>query len=227
MELKPRKVNSRRIETRKGKSRRPASRWLICLFLAGLPGILSAGTITLAGQINQSTQDGTGPAVNNPGLMSVNDGDSYLVTLSFTGDITTQGLFQLTGASFLDTSANIPESSFGSPWSINVANNGSNFDLSVLACLTTGSACNQGNFLAANFRIPAASLNAQNVTATPIPALLGFELIEDDGVTDIQGTVDKYSYSGNAAPVPEPAAAIPLCAALAAMAALRKVRASN
>jgi hypothetical protein len=129
----------------------------------------------------------------------------------------------LTGASFLDTTANISELSFGAPWSINVATNGSNFDLSVLACLTTGTACNQGNFLAANFRIPAVSLNAQNVTAAVISGLLPFELIEDDGVTDIQGTLKTYSYSGNVAHVPEPVTAIPLCAVLAAIAAFRKV----
>jgi hypothetical protein len=209
------------------KSRRTISRWLVCLFLAGLSSILSAGTITLAGQITQSTEDGTGPAVNNPGLMSVSDGDSYLVTLDFTGDITAQGLFQLTDASFLDTSANVPESSFGPPLSVNVANDGSNFDFSVLACLTTGSACNQGNFLAANFSIPAASLNAQDVATNVIPVLLPFELIEDDGTTDIQGTVDKYSYSVNAAPAPEPAAVLLFCASFAAMAALHKVRASK
>jgi hypothetical protein len=207
----------------KVNSRRTTSRWLGCLLLAGLSSILSAGTITLAGQINQSTSDGTGPAVNNPDLNLINDGDFYLVTLSFTGDITGQGLFPLTGASFLDTTANISELSFGAPWSINVATNGSNFDLSVLACLTTGTACNQGNFLAANFRIPAVSLNAQNVTAAVISGLLPFELIEDDGVTDIQGTLKTYSYSGNVAHVPEPVTAIPLCAVLAAIAAFRKV----
>ena len=209
----------------KVKSRRTTSRWLSGLLLVGLSSILSAGTITLAGKINQSTSDGTGPAVNHPGLNSVNDGDSYLVTLSFTGDITAEGLFPLTGASFLDMTANIPESSFDPLWSINVANNGSNFDLSVLACLTTGAACNQGNFLAANFRIPSATLNAQNVPADVIPGLLPFELLEDDGSTDIQGSLDTYSYSGNVAPVPEPVAVIPLCAAFAAIAALRKVRA--
>ncbi len=157
----------------------------------------------------------------------MSDGDSYLVTLDFTGDITAQGLFQLTDASSLDTSANVPESGFGPPLSIDVASDGSNFDFSVLACLITGAACNQGNFLAANFSIPAASLNAQDVTAAGIPTLLPFELIEDDGSTDIHGNVDKYSYSGNAAPSPEPAPAILLCASFAALAALRKVRASK
>lgn len=214
-------------KSRNVKPWRKTSRWLGCLLLAGLSSTLSAGTITLGGQINQSTQDGTGPAVNNPNLIRIVDGDAYLVTLNFTGDITTQGLFQLTGASFLDTSANVSESSFGAPWSINVTSNASNFDLSVLVCLTTGTACNQGNFLAANFRIPAASLNAQNVTANPIPALLPFELLQDDGTTDIQGTLDQYSYSGNEAPAPEPVTTIPLCAAFAAMTALRKVRASK
>jgi hypothetical protein len=205
----------------KVKSGKATSKWICCILLAGLSSILSAGTVTLTGLINQSMSDGTGPAVNNPGLNSVNDGDAYLVTLSFTGEITTAGLFSLTGTSFLDTTANIPESSFGAPWSISVANDGGNFDVSVKACLTTGTDCDQGNFLAAIFTIPTASLNAQNVTTTAFPGQLPFELIEDDGVTDIHGSVLTYSYSGNAA-VPEPVTAIPVCAALAAIAALRK-----
>jgi hypothetical protein len=208
----------------KVKSRKSTGKWICCLLLAGLSSILSAGTVTLTGLINQSMSDGTGPAVNNPGLNSVNDGDAYLVTLSFTGEITTAGLFSLTAASFLDTTATIPESSFGAPWSISVANDGGNFDVSVKACLTTGTDCDQGNFLAALFSIPTASLNAQNVTTTAIPAQLPFELIEDDGVTDIHGSVLTYSYSGN---VPEPATAIPLAAALAAIAAFRKSSSSK
>ncbi len=137
----------------------------------------------------------------------MNDGDSYLMTLSFTGEITAPGLFSLTGASFLDTSASVSELSFGPTWSISITPNGSNLDLSVLACLTTGSACNQGNFVDADFTIPLASLNSQSVTAAAIPGLLPFEFLEDDGSTDIQGTVDKYSYISD---VPEPVIGIPL-----------------
>jgi hypothetical protein len=41
---------------------------------------LHADTLTIGGAINQSTQDGTGPAVNNPSLNNISDGDSTTST---------------------------------------------------------------------------------------------------------------------------------------------------
>jgi len=55
--------------------------------------------------------------------------------------------------------------------------------------------------------IPAASLNNQNVAALGIPNLLPFDLLEDDGVTDIQGSITSYSYMSTS-PVPEPASCV-------------------
>jgi hypothetical protein len=72
-------------------------------------------------------------------------------------------------------------------------------DVSLLACLSTGSACDQGNQLDANFQIPAVQLNAKNWTGQAIAGLLPLDLLEDDGATDIQGSVSVVSS------VPEPA----------------------
>ena len=47
-------------------------------------GPAAADTITFGGAIAQSTQDGTGPAANNPDLNNIEDGDLYVVTLDFT-----------------------------------------------------------------------------------------------------------------------------------------------
>ena len=175
-----------------------------------------ADEMSFSGVITQSTADGTGPAVNNPSLNNIADGDAYTVTLDFPGSITGAGAFNpLTGAtmSFVDLAASASENTFDTI-SLSVITDGSFFDISLLGCLTTGSACNVGNFLAANFQIPAASLNAQNVPVTAIVGLLPMELLEDDGVTDIHGSVTTYSYTA----VPEPAELLPLCAGLAAMA---------
>jgi hypothetical protein len=68
-----------------------------------------------------------------------------------------------------------------------------------LACLTTGSGCPLGNQLDANFSIVAGGLNSQNVAATGM-GLAPLDLLEDDGVTDIHGSVTSYSQTA----VPEP-----------------------
>jgi hypothetical protein len=138
---------------------------LLPLLVAGL-GALSvastalAGTIVIGGQITQSTQDGTGPAVNNSSLNNILDSQVYLVTLAFAGSITGPGLYDLTGASltFSDPSAPASESSFGSI-TFTVGAAGALDDLTLMGCLTTGTSCGLGNQLSLIFQIPAASLN--------------------------------------------------------------------
>jgi hypothetical protein len=76
-------------------------------------------------------------------------------------------------------------------------------DLSVLACLTTGSGCDQGNQLDANFQVLAADLNSQNALAVGLDQPHPLDLLEDDGVTDIHGNITSYSYTSQS-PVPEP-----------------------
>lgn len=164
-------------------------------------GVASADEITFGGRVTQSTQDGTGPAMNNPSLNGIEDGDIYSVTLDFPGALTSPGAFnRLAGATlqFLDAAAGVSETSFDSV-SLTVSPAGSFADISLLGCLSTGSACDQGNELDANFQIPAVQLNAKNWTPQPVTGLLPLDLLEDDGTTDIQGSVSAVSA------VPEPA----------------------
>ena len=180
--------------------------FLCALFLAA--GNAAAGEITFSGSITQSTADGTGPAVNNPSLNFISDGDTYTVTLDFAGAITTTGFYNLTGATlvFSDPTASATENAFGSV-NIFIATDSTNStldDITLQGCLTTGSACDLGNQLDAYFSIPAADLNSQNVLAGTIPNLSPqFELQEDDSATNIFGTVITYSYSSVVA-TPDP-----------------------
>lgn len=166
---------------------------------------LRADTLTIGGTINQSIEDGTGPAVNNADLNKILDGDSYIFSLIFAGSITSPGTYDITGSDVLFSvpGRGVVEDSFNSV-SLTIAQFGNFAQFSVLACLTTGSACNQGNELALNFMIPFANLNDQNITGQGVPNLLPLDLLEDDGVTDIHGLVTEYSYTG----VPEPSAIV-------------------
>ncbi len=118
------------------------------------------------------------------------DGAAYTVNLSFAGLINSPGTYDLTGSGALLNfpAAGATENNFDFI-SLTVAQSGSFNQVSILACLTTGSGCNQGNELDLNFMIPAASLNVMNVAAQNISGLLPLDLLEDDGVTDIQGSV--------------------------------------
>lgn len=177
-------------------------------------GAASAGSITFQGLITQSTSDGTGPAMNNPSLNNIADGDSFLVELDLGAPITSPGSFS-TGAGtlfFTDAAAGASEIDFG-PASLTVSPDGMSADFSLLGCLTTGSGCLVGNMLAVNFQIPAGMLADQNVPASTISGLSpALDLLEDDGTTDIQGTVTGFSN------VPEPSAALPLFLILATIA---------
>jgi hypothetical protein len=191
------------------------------MFLGGASA--AADTVSFSGLITQSTQSGTGPAVNNPDLNKILLGDAFTVTVDFMGSINGPGTYPLAGASLLfhDVTALVDESSFDSV-SISVLPDGSFFDISMFGCLTTGGGCLTGNSLSANFQILAAGLNSQNVPAFPIFGLSPpVDLLEDDGITDIQGSVSSYSYV-SASAVPEPSGLAPLCLLLAAMAWMRQ-----
>ena len=195
---------------------------LVLLALTVGPHEADAATITFSGIITQSTQDGTGPAVNNPSLNNIQDLQAYTVTLAFAGSITAPGMYNLTGSSltFSVPAAPAMESSFGSI-SLTITANGGFDDLSLLGCLTTGSGCLVGNQLSGNFRIPAALLNSQNVAAIGLDPPHPLDLLEDDGTTDIHGSITSYSYTGSASAVPEPTSAILLGCGLIALAARR------
>ncbi len=186
---------------------------MVFLLVVGAGKTMRADVITFGGSITQSTQDGTGPAANNPDLNNIETGDLYTVTLDFAGSISGPGTYPLAAFSLLfqDSTHSVSESAFSSV-SVSVIPDGSFYDFSMFACLTTGSDCGVGNSLSAFFQIPIAGLNSQNVAAQAAFGLTPLDLLEDDGVTDIQGTVDNYSY------VPEPSMALPLIAMLAVLA---------
>jgi len=126
------------------------------------------------------------------------------VTLVFPGSITTTGTYNLTGSSltFNDPAAGASEASFGSI-TLTITPSGGFDQFSLLGCLMTGNGCFMGNQLDANFQIPAASLNSQNVTAIGFDQPHPLDLLEGDGTTDIQGTITTYSNTGSVS-TPEP-----------------------
>ena len=178
---------------------------------------LHADVLTIGGTINQSTQDGTGPAVNNPSLNNIPDGALFTVDLSFNESITSPGTFDLTGLNLVFSVASIGavEDNFNSA-SLTLTQFGALDQVSVLACLTTGSGCNQGNELDLNFAVPSGTLNQNNLAIQEIPGLLPFELLEDDGVTDIHGSLTNFSA------VPEPSSVVFVACGLIAVALTRR-----
>jgi hypothetical protein len=164
---------------------------------------LYADTITVSGAITQSTQDGTGPAMNNPSLNHILDGDTFTLTLN-TAETIAFGTQDLTGSSlvFSVPDGSVFESNFGFT-SLTVAKMNDIAEFSLFACLTSGSGCNQGNELDVSFMVPSTNLNAQNVVAREIPGLIPLDLLEDDGVTDLQGSIATYSGAVTSS-VPEP-----------------------
>jgi len=189
-----------------------------------LTRICLATMVTISGTITQSVQDGTGPAVNNPGLNNILDNDPYSITLDFAGAILAPSPvpYDLTGAilSFQDPAQAAVETAFDSIF-LTVSAAGAFDQISLLACVTSGSGCLSGNQLSANFEIPAAMLNAQNVPATGLDQPHPLDLLEDDGITDIQGSVTSWSSSAPT-DVPEPGTLVPLICVLAAVVWKRK-----
>lgn len=166
----------------------------------------------IGGLISQSTADGTGPASNNPSLNNIQDLQPYLLTLQFSSVITGAGIFDLTGSSlaFDVAAAAASETRFGAI-SLTITPNGAVDELSLLACIAAAN-CSGGNELTANFSIPAGSMFSANVTAFGLDQPHPLELLEDDGITDIQGSI--ASFSGNqASAVPEPSCYFLLAAA--------------
>lgn len=191
-----------------------------------------ADQVTVNGSITQSTADGTGPAVNNPSLNNVVDGDAYTVELSFTGSISVPGTYCTAGAGcsgtfnnlsgwslvFNDAAAPASETAFSSV-SLTITENSGVDEFNWLGCLPTGTSCDQGNQLDLIFTIPSAGLNNQNVAAQLDPLhSSSFELMEDDSLTNIFGSVTSYSYTVT----PEPGTFTLFASGLAGLAALRR-----
>jgi hypothetical protein len=157
-------------------------------------------TIVIEGTIYQPNSNP--PAAYNPSLDSIALGDLYSITLNFTGSITGPGTYtNFTSEVFTDlTNPVATESSFISQ-SLTISSSGGTDTFSGLACLPTD--CLLGNQLALNFIIPAGSLNGTSVAASSVPLLIPMDLLEDGGLTDIQGNVTSYSYQ-SVGVTPEP-----------------------
>ena len=182
-------------------------------------------TIVFSGGITQSTPDGTGPADNNTSLNNIQDLQTYTVTLVFPGSITGPGTYDLTGSALTFSVPSAPATETGFSFtSLTVTPNAGFDEISLLGCLTSGSGCFFGNELDANFRIPIAMLNSQNVSAVGLDQPHPLDLLEDDGVTGIQGSITDYSYRGAVSTVPEPSSLILLGSGLAAVALTRSLR---
>ncbi len=193
--------------------------WLVAGLLCGANlTALHADTMTFSGTINQSVQDGTGPAVNNPALNNIPDDAPYTVSLTFNGSINSPGVYDLLDLNASFASGGAIENNFNSA-SVIVMQSGGLDQINALLCLASGSGCNQGNELDLTFMIPVAQLNGDSVSAQQIPGMLPLDLLEDDGVTDIHGSLTKYSYSppGTVSAVPEPSSIV-LLASLVAIA---------
>ena len=194
------------------------TRWLVVGWVACcLASAAAAGTLTFGGLITQA-QDPTEPAANNMSLNNIQVGQAYSVTLIFPGAITGPGTYSATSALFSVPDAGASESSFGAI-TLGITANGAFDDFSLLGCLTTGSGCNVGNQLDANFEILAAAINSQGVPATGLDQPHPLDLLEDDGVTDIQGTITTFSN------VPEPSSLSLLgCALLLGLLGRKRLR---
>jgi hypothetical protein len=162
-----------------------------------------ADSITVNGTITQDLVDSGATAVANQSLNQIRDGDGYNVVMSFSGVISSPGSYTLSSILFSDPAAGASESAFISgDMTIALASPMDQF--SVLGCLVDAISCFQGNQLALNFQVPAVQLNQTGVTATFVPSLLPLDLLEDGGNSEIQGSINGYSYTGATSSTPEP-----------------------
>jgi len=194
------------------------------LLLCAISARAFATTITIGGFITQSTMDGTGPATANPSLNDIVDAQAFNLTLNSTTVINGAGLYDLTGSSlvFSVPDASASETNFDAI-SLSLIADGAFTDFSLLACIS-GAECSSGNALTANFQILTSMLNGSGVAATGLDQPHPLDLLEDDGTTDIQGSINTYSGTTNAVVTPEPASGSLLAVGLYAMAMVNRLR---
>jgi hypothetical protein len=201
------------------------------LLFAGFGRLAVADTIQIGGNVTQSTQDGTSPAINNPSLGNLADGDAWTLSLTFDGSIAAPGSYNnLANASltFNDLNAGASETDFGSI-SLAITQVGGFDNFSLFGCLNTGSGCALGNQLSASFQIADADFNSLNAAATGMDQPHPLDLLEDDGTTDIQGSIGSYSYAAQLYPTPEPSTFVLLGEGLTLLCAgyLERMRRNN
>jgi hypothetical protein len=192
---------------------------LAVLCLAG--SHLSADSITVSGLITQSTMSGTGPAISNPSLNNIQNLQPYTLMLQSSSTITGPGTYNLTGSSlsFMVPAAPSSENRFGAI-SLTILSNGSFLDFSLFACLQDAS-CFVGNSLSASFRIPVSGLSGTGVPAIGLDQPHPLQLLEDDGVTDLHGSITSYSAVSS---VPEPSSLLLLAPVLLGVAGASQSR---
>jgi hypothetical protein len=164
--------------------------------------------ITLTGTITQSTADLGTTAAANSALNNIQDGDAYSVVLNFAGTIASPGTFPLTSIVLTDLTSPVTESAFISG-SLTLSESSGVDTFSVLGCLIDSATCLLGNQLTLNLQIPSSSLTQSGVSAQGVPGITpSMDLLEDDGATDIQGTIASYSQPTGSSAVPEPSTAM-------------------
>ncbi len=172
----------------------------------------------MSGTVTQSTVDGTGPAVHTPALNDIVDGQSVQVTLASATPINAPGFYDLTGSSLIfSVPGAASEGNFGAI-SLSLTQVGGTLDFSVYGSVADAD-CSIGNALSASFSIPAGSLGGMNVAATGLDEPHPFELLEDDGVTDLHGSISMYSNTALVT-TPEPASGVLVAVALLGTAAV-------
>jgi hypothetical protein len=190
------------------RAQRTTALLALVIAMCALAGTARGGTITLTGTITQSTADLGTTAVANPTLNNIQDGDAYSVLLNFAGVISSPGTFSLSSIVLTDLTHPATEGAFISG-SLTLSQSAGVDTFSVFGCLIDSATCLLGNQLSLNFLIPSSGVTQSGVSAQAVPGINpSMDLLEDDGATDIQGTISGYSQPTEGAATPEPSTAM-------------------
>jgi hypothetical protein len=129
-------------------------------------------------------------------LNNIQDLQLYTLTLEIPTAISVPGIHNLAGSSLLLEVPDAPaeETAFDTI-TLSITSNVGIDEFSLSASIV-GEDCSTGNEATANFSIPDFGLNDSNVAAVGLDEPHPFELLEDDGVTNIQASIVTYSGPG-------------------------------